>query len=90
MKLRIYAPNEQQIEGLRATLKTISFQTFLMSLERLVAAKFMSKARKNLLIKRARHILGISYQDYLTKYKPFVPYCPREDWGLECQSWERR
>jgi hypothetical protein len=76
MKYSIYAPNEQQIEGLKSVLATVPFEVFLLSLERLVAAKFMSKSRKHLLIKRARHILGISYQDYLTKYKPHVPYCP--------------
>lgn len=69
MKARLFAPNEQQIEGLKSTLKNVSFESFLLALERLVAAKMLSKSRKQLLIKRARHILGISYHDYLAKYR---------------------
>lgn len=72
-KMSIYAPNEQQIEGLKGTLKQISFSDFLASLERLQAAGMLSKSFKHKLIKRARHILGISYDDYIKKYKRYVP-----------------
>jgi hypothetical protein len=81
-KVSMYAPNSQQIEGLTFVLKTVSFDEFLRSLERLTAAEMMSKAHKHRLIARARHILGISYNDYVTKYRPRVPHCRKEDWKI--------
>ena len=78
-----YVPSKQQIEGLEFVLETTSFASFLISLERLKAARMLSSSQKYRLITRARHILGISYKDYVTKYKPSVPHCRKEDWNLD-------
>ena len=59
-----YAPREQQLEGLRSTLKQVTPQQFLHALDTLVAAKMMSKSDRHRLIKDMRHILGMSWEDF--------------------------
>ena len=78
----LFAPKEQQIEGLKSTLSQVSFDTFLLAIERLTAAEMMSKSHKSRMIKQARHILGISYEEYL-RHKRLVPHCRKEDWKLD-------
>lgn len=68
-KINIFAPKEQQLEGLRFVLKHCTPQQFERSLSILVANKFMSKSNKHKLIKDMRHILGIGYKEYTIKYK---------------------
>lgn len=59
-----YAPLEQQIEGLKSITKTMSIWKFERSMDVLVWAGFMTKSHKYRLIKRFRHIIGMSYEDY--------------------------
>lgn len=67
--MNLFAPKEQQDEGLRFILSTVPFPVFLQSLRKLIEAGMLSKAKQAGLIKRARHILGVSYQTYVSKYK---------------------
>jgi hypothetical protein len=71
---------QQQKEGIKFVLNQISFDTFLLALERLTVSEMMKKSHKHALIKMARDILGISYQTYITKHKPHVPKCPTRHW----------
>ena len=65
----MFVPKAQQLEGLRETLKQITPKQFLNALNSLIAAKMISKSDKHRLIKYMRHILGMSYQDYLNLRK---------------------
>lgn len=78
MKLSMFASKEQQIEGLKTVLKQISFASFLISLGKLYAADMLTKAHKERIIKMARDILGISYTEYINKYKRHVPHFPKD------------
>ena len=59
-----YAPIEQQIEGLKQTTKRMTIWKFEKSMDVLVWSRFMAKSYKYKLIKRFRHIIGMSYEDY--------------------------
>ena len=60
-----FVSNEQQIEGLTSTLKQVSPQQFLHALDVLVRDGMMSKSNKHRLIKRMRHILGMTHEQCL-------------------------
>ena len=60
-----HAPREQQLEGLRCVLKQVPLMVFVKALKNLVANRFLSKSEMHKYIKDARHIMGLSYDDYL-------------------------
>ncbi len=60
-----FVPIEQQIEGLTSVLEKVSPQQFLHALDVMVRDGMMSKSNKHLLIKRMRHILGMTHEQYL-------------------------
>lgn len=65
----MHAPREQQLEGLKAVLKNCTPQQFLQALDNLTKNNFMSKSQKHRLIKDMRHLLNMSYTEYLALRK---------------------
>lgn len=58
----MFAPKEQQIEGMKFTLKQIGFKEYCRALRNLCANGMCSKSEMHKRIKMARHILGIPYE----------------------------
>jgi len=75
-----FAPVEQQIEGQRWVLSKVSPELYIHSLDVMVRANFMSKSRRHLLIKRMRHILGMTWDEYTKKYRTIIKPPSRPLW----------
>ena len=60
VKISLFAPTVQQIEGLESVLQYVSLRQYRHALNVLVEGQFISKSLKNKFAKRAIKILGSS------------------------------
>jgi len=65
----IFVSNEQQIEGLKFTSKLVSMREFSRSTATLVREGFMRRSERHKLIKKMRHIKGISWEEYKKEHE---------------------